>query len=210
MGHPASDAFAYAASGSTAATANLGPMRALRALGWAAVWSAALFLLLLVAGLVCGCATPRQAPMVHGLPNFAQVCPGVYRGGQPADEGWDYLYGVGVSNVIKLDATEEGSDLGALRRGMVVHCHPITLLEQLVTGPDLVEMNAALREIGPGTYIHCLHGEDRTGLLVGLYRLQQGWTKEQASREMLQHGYHMALMGLTDYWNDACAGVCRH
>ena len=185
-------------------------MRALRALGWAAVWSAALFLLLLVAGLVCGCATPRQAPMVHGLPNFAQVCPGVYRGGQPADEGWDYLYGVGVSNVIKLDTTEEGSDLGALARGMVVHGHPITLLEQLVTGPDLVEMNAALREIGPGTYIHCLHGEDRTGLLVGLYRLQQGWTKEQAFREMLQHGYHMALMGLTDYWDDACADVCRH
>jgi len=184
-------------------------MRALKALGGVAVWSAALFLLLLVAGLVCGCATLSPAPMVHGLPNFAQVCPGVYRGGQPADEGWDYLYGVGVSNVIKLDTTEEGSDLGALQRGMVVHCHPITLLEQLVTGPDLVEMDAALREICPGTYIHCLHGEDRTGLLVGLYRLQQGWTKEQASREMLQHGYHTALMGLTDYWNDACADVCR-
>ena len=78
----------------------------------AAVWSAALFLLLLVAGLVCGCATPSPAPMVHGLPNFAQVCPGVYRGGQPANEGWDYLYGVGVSKRHQAGHNGGGERLG--------------------------------------------------------------------------------------------------
>ena len=39
--------------------------------------------------------------------------------------------------------------------------------------------------------IHCAHGADRTGAMVALYRVVvQGWTKEQAVREMNQGGYH--------------------
>jgi tyrosine-protein phosphatase SIW14 len=160
---------------------------------------------LLLAVLCWGCAsTPNTGP-VHGVPHFDQVERGIYRGGQPADDGWDYLASIGVSNVIKLNTTSEGSDDGATRRGMAVRYHPITLWQQLLTGPDILSMNEALAEIGPGTFIHCTHGEDRTGLLVGLYRLQEGWSKDKALLEMVQHGYHTALMGLTDYWTDAPA-----
>ena len=39
--------------------------------------------------------------------------------------------------------------------------------------------------------IHCQHGKDRTGLVIGLIRvLHQGWKPEDAFREMLKYGYN--------------------
>ena len=60
----------------------------------------------------------------------------------------------------------------------------------------------AVDAIKPGTFIHCTHGHDRTGLVVGCYRvLKQGWTKNDAYAEMLQHGFHPELLGLYLFWD---------
>jgi protein tyrosine/serine phosphatase len=49
--------------------------------------------------------------------------------------------------------------------------------------------------------IHCFHGEDRTGLLVGLYRFYQDkWTPEAAYQEMLKMGFHKKFTALKDYF----------
>ena len=38
--------------------------------------------------------------------------------------------------------------------------------------------------------VHCQHGADRTGTMCALYRIAvQGWTKEEAIREMTAGGY---------------------
>ncbi|MBC3268788.1 dual specificity protein phosphatase family protein [Pseudomonas sp. SWRI81] len=38
--------------------------------------------------------------------------------------------------------------------------------------------------------MHCKHGSDRTGLMAAMYRLVvQGWTKEQALKEMTEGGF---------------------
>ena len=40
-------------------------------------------------------------------------------------------------------------------------------------------------------YIHCLHGKDRTGMVVAAYRiLEQGWSYKRAFREMDEYGFH--------------------
>jgi protein tyrosine phosphatase (PTP) superfamily phosphohydrolase (DUF442 family) len=39
--------------------------------------------------------------------------------------------------------------------------------------------------------VHCLHGADRTGTMCALYRIAvQGWTKEEAVREMTEGGFN--------------------
>lgn len=39
--------------------------------------------------------------------------------------------------------------------------------------------------------VHCLHGEDRTGMVCGAYRIiAQGWTAESAKAEMFELGFH--------------------
>ena len=38
--------------------------------------------------------------------------------------------------------------------------------------------------------VHCQHGSDRTGTMVAIYRIvYQGWTKSQATDEMINGGF---------------------
>ncbi|MBY0549785.1 MAG: tyrosine-protein phosphatase [Candidatus Obscuribacterales bacterium] len=41
------------------------------------------------------------------------------------------------------------------------------------------------------TYVHCIHGRDRTGCMLGIFRLTQGWSYEDALSEMQEHGFCM-------------------
>jgi protein tyrosine/serine phosphatase len=41
------------------------------------------------------------------------------------------------------------------------------------------------------TYVHCLHGKDRTGYIIAAYRMQMcGWSHKAATDEMFEHGFH--------------------
>jgi hypothetical protein len=112
-----------------------------------------------------GCATGGQV-LTNDVPGFDQVEQGIYRGGQPASaKGWAWLQSAGVSNVVKLNLLEEGTDAPAAALGMRVQYFPIDTMQQLVTGPDAAGVSNAVAAIGPGTFVHCLHGEDRTGLV---------------------------------------------
>ena len=55
--------------------------------------------------------------------------------------------------------------------------------------------------LSEGTYVHCEHGQDRTGLIIGAYRVRvQRWSKSQAYQEMKAHGFHPLLHGLYSSW----------
>lgn len=44
---------------------------------------------------------------------------------------------------------------------------------------------------GQNVLIHCLHGEDRTGICIAAYRIKyQGWTVDRAREEMFSLGFH--------------------
>ena len=86
---------------------------------------AALAILLCFAGTVdCRAAdisnAPRASEVASGIPNFHEVSPGVYRGGQPTSAGWAFLKSKGVRTVVKLNLASEGSDEGATKLGMTV------------------------------------------------------------------------------------------
>ncbi len=152
--------------------------------------------------LLAGCTTPE----VSTIPNFAVVSDGVFRGGQPTDRGWWQLRLAGVTNVVKLnlpDASDGGDDTGALQQGMVVHRFPIDFPKQLFGPVPKDKIDAAVACVGPGTFLHCAHGQDRTGIAIAVYRMRHdGWTKERAEKEMLEHGFHKVLHGLWDFWED--------
>jgi protein tyrosine/serine phosphatase len=43
-------------------------------------------------------------------------------------------------------------------------------------------------------FVHCKHGQDRTGLILGLYRVYyQHWRPADAYQEMLDYGFHPIL-----------------
>ncbi len=87
-------------------------------------WQIKFTKLVCAAAVVCGswflagCVT---RPVVNGVPNFAEVQAGLYRGGQPNEQGWQFLRSLGVTNVVKLN--REVADTPADR--MIVHFIPL-------------------------------------------------------------------------------------
>ena len=144
-----------------------------------------------------GCAT---RPVVNGVPNFAQVEAGLYRGGQPDEQGWQFLRSLGVTNVVKLNR----EDADATPAGMSVHFIPLppaTIWEAFrQPGSNEVWQAVQAMQLG-GTYVHCRHGRDRTGLVVGCYRVWiGGWSESAAAREMGALGYRWWIPGLAAFW----------
>jgi hypothetical protein len=137
------------------------------------------------------------------IPNLALVEPGIWRGGQPDAEGWRQLKLLGVTNVVKLNLEMEGSDQRAEELGLRVNRVPICLARQLFKGPSNRQIQKATSAICPGTYVHCQHGEDRTGLMIACWRMQsagEAFSKEKAEADMLANGFHRSLGGLWGAW----------
>ena len=159
--------------------------------------------LFLAAAVVCagwclaGCVT---RPVVNGIPNFSEVEAGIYRGGQPNDQGWQYLRSLGVTNVVKLNRGAADSPTP----GMTVHFIPLppATICEMFQQPRSNDVWRAVQAMNQGgTYVHCQHGRDRTGLVVGCYRLWiDGWSEPAAAREMGAQGYRWYIPGLTTFW----------
>jgi len=170
-------------------------------------------------------ADPRNL-CSHGIPNLATVDKpepsrrAVYRGGQPTAEGWAYLHDtMGVQTVVKLndasESWEQGEDEPARRLGMTVvnasmppHDHGLAPASLLELFKDIPEDTLALavatvaREHQGNVYVHCSHGRDRTGLVVGLYRvLIQKQDPRSAHQEMNQEGFRPLNLNLSEYWH---------
>lgn len=166
-----------------------------------------------------GCA-PHYT--VHNVPQLALVLTtahggAIYRGGQPttdyatntdaeAPDGWEYLRWLGVDRDIKLNTWHEGSDAGAVANSIAVEALPIDTWHQILGNPRFTVLRAAhdaCEEANAGhvVFIHCTHGNDRTGVAAAtIRRLCQGWTKGAARREMSARGYHWLLFGLDRAW----------
>jgi hypothetical protein len=100
--------------------------------------------------------------------------------------------------VVKLNTGTTDDCVAAL--GMHVTKIPISTWKQIF-GPVGRDMTNAVAAIGPGTLVHCTHGQDRTGLVLACYReWSQGWPKAAAQKEMLDDGFHPMLRGLWDFW----------
>lgn len=158
------------------------------------------FMFLFMSSLIAGCASASK-PTVRGIPNFGEIAPGIYRGGQPASkDGWDYLKSLGVVHVLKLNTESEGADDPRFQ----IERYPITLSHQIIFEPSPRLIEYAVHAIHPGTFVHCSHGQDRTGLIVGEYRVRMcGWSHEAAWREMREYGFHPILFGLERAWEEA-------
>jgi len=135
-----------------------------------------------------------------GIKNFAPVTIGIFRGAQPRDDDWQQLVDLGITHVVKLNTAKEGSDEAAVQAGLIVDAYPINIWQQILLEPPESVVKAAVAALKPGTFVHCTHGQDRTGLIVGCFRRLNGWSKSDAYAEMIDHGFHPELIGLDLYW----------
>lgn len=130
------------------------------------------------------------------LPNFHEVHPFLYRGGQPTEAGLKKLKEMGITTIIDLRGSPEmvfDERKAATALGLKCINLPMSskapTKEQVRTFLETVE-EAQKQPDKSKVFVHCAHGSDRTGCMVGLWRVtHDGWNYDQAYKEMRRYWF---------------------
>lgn len=141
------------------------------------------------------------------LPNFHRINAGLYRGGQPKENGFERLASIGIRTVINLrddDRREDAEEKEVQALGMRYFNVP---LNDLFGRPSDENMERILAIVNAPenqpVFVHCRRGADRTGTVIAIYRIgNEGWTSEQAKSEAKRYGMGFWVIGMKDYIND--------
>ena len=140
---------------------------------------------------------------VRGLTQFVQVTPNLFRGGQPTDQGFEALAGMGIGIVVDLRGARKREHDLVTKLGMKYvaipwHC-PFPKDKVFAEFLTLIRQNPEKK-----VFVHCRLGDDRVGMMIAAYRMaEQGWTAEEAKKEMRASGFttshHLICPGLSGY-----------
>ena len=161
-------------------------------------------ILFLIFFLALASGQDRSEPRgIEGVPDFVEVTPHFYRGGQPTRQGFENLHRLGVSLVVDLrgDRESERRLIHSLGMGYVAlpwHC-PFPHDEVFARFLKLMRENSQRK-----VFVHCRLGDDRVGMMVAAYRMaEQHWSAEEAMQEMkasgFSAGHHLLCPGLARY-----------
>lgn len=155
------------------------------------------FAVAMTVALALGCATAHRP---DGMPaNFGAVDEGrIYRGAQPTPVELEALAKRGVKTIVKLNTKRRSEELqAAARLGMKVievrlNAHTVG---RAAACAAVERAYAAMTDpANQPVFVHCDHGRDRTGFLVGLYRERaEAWPFAQVERELAQYGHDAKL-----------------
>jgi protein tyrosine/serine phosphatase len=144
--------------------------------------------------VVDGSKLAAQVKKVEDLPNFHEVHPYLFRGGQPTPAGLNKLKEMGIATIIDLRGSPEqvyneqkaAHALGMKCINLPMSSQPPTK-KQVATFIKEVERAASGKSNGP-VFLHCAHGSDRTGCLVGIWRVtHDGMGYDDAYKEMRKY-----------------------
>jgi protein tyrosine/serine phosphatase len=181
-----------------------------------------LALLISTALFPIGHRAEAKTAATEDLPNYHVVHPYLLRGGQPTTKGLQELRDSGVTTIIDLRAPSERTfdeSREALKLGMRYLNLPMSsqapTKEQVAQFESIVSQaeknlikagntgNATVTEKPgekfPGSvFLHCAHGSDRTGCMVGIWRVtHDGWTYDKAYKEMRQYWFNPKFENLS-------------
>lgn len=167
--------------------------------------------------------------LVRSLPRFYRVSDEVYRGSKPNAQQLRTLKDLGVRSVINLQYSatdnEESRNIAelnkedekklkslgcgddAVRATQMTYLATPVMAQPLTPGdPQSLEnidvaLNLLRDKNNLPAFVHCSHGEDRTGLVIGLYRVfEQKWSAEKAHAEMLEFNFHPILQNVLEQY----------
>jgi hypothetical protein len=128
------------------------------------------------------------------MQRFAVVDDMLLRGSAPNADDLMMLKNLwGVKNILSLDE-DVGMKISPIcrRLGLKQLIVPVWFGDSEHT-KILAQIIPSLSRSGP-TYVHCYHGQDRTGMAVAMYRVANGWPLTDALREAAKHGMGMRFI----------------
>lgn len=137
------------------------------------------------------------------LPNFHQVNPQLYRGAQPRAGGLKTLKAIGVKTIVNLRGKDEQTGAeGEEARTLGLRYYNVPLPEFSRPKDEDVQqvMNLINAVENQPVFVHCRHGEDRTGTIIACYRItHDGWSAVEAKKEAGKLGMSWTQVGMKRY-----------
>lgn len=138
------------------------------------------------------------------LPAYVDINANVARGGRPTAKGIEQLSRKGFRTILNIENNIEAINRERLwveSAGMNYISIPLGW-DRAPADEEIDEILRLLKD--PNNFpifLHCKHGEDRTGMVMGIYRvLVDGWSRQAAYEEMLELGFHKIFKALEDYF----------
>jgi protein tyrosine/serine phosphatase len=103
-------------------------------------------------------------------------------------DGYRSLSGLGIKTVLNLST--EGDAEEAKRFGIKEIYAPMRFFRDVDAGKMQEHMQTLSDTSLYPLYVHCAQGCDRTGMVVACYRIESGWSNEDAIAEMDSFGFH--------------------
>ena len=159
--------------------------------------------------LVSASGFSAAAVALPGLPNFQKVNEQVYRGGQPAPEGFVNLAALGIKTVVDLRGIGEHSQADEQRIVEGSGMRYVSVPMKGMSTPEASSVDTVLALLdnssaGP-VFVHCQRGAERTGALLSVYRIRHdGWDSKKALEEAGSLGmswYQRALRNYVIHFN---------
>jgi protein tyrosine/serine phosphatase len=129
------------------------------------------------------------------LPNFHEVHPYLFRGGEPTEAGMEKLKEKNIATIIDLRGKSEKTaqeeewarKLKFKYINLPMSSKPPTA-KQVKTFMDAV--SHAQKQGDAPVFVHCAHGSDRTGCMVGIWRVSKdGYSYDEAYKEMRHYWF---------------------
>lgn len=139
---------------------------------------------------------PAEKLKIVGVPNAGKINDVLFRGAQPSAEGLAELKKLGVTTVVDLRGNRgevqwERSQSEAL--GMRFVNIPV-LGWSSPADAQVAQFLKLFNDPNQKIFVHCLFGEDRSGVMVAAYRIAADkWSAHQALHEMNSFGFHHYL-----------------
>ncbi len=144
--------------------------------------------------------TTAEKIELPGCGNLYKVSETLYRGEQPTADGFVELEKLGIKTIVNLRSLH--SDENKLKETGLAY----ERIRMEAWDPEQAEIEQFLTIVTDPAkqpvFVHCLHGADRTGTMVAVYRIVvEDWEKEKALDEMTQgpFGFHEVFDGLPEF-----------
>ncbi|MBX9689736.1 MAG: tyrosine-protein phosphatase [Candidatus Obscuribacterales bacterium] len=139
------------------------------------------------------------------LPNFHEVHPFLYRSGEPTEAGLRKLKEMGIKTLIDLRApSERAFDEGKAAEALGMKYIMLTMTSAPPTQKQVDKMLKTIKEAkdeakNGSVLVHCAHGSDRTGCMLGIWRVtQENWSYDEAYKEMRKYWFTPKFTKLAD------------
>ena len=115
-----------------------------------------------------------------------------------------------IINLRFFDRNDDQEELSNLPLNLVNHPLKSWRIKPKEIAAVLYDIEQAQKK--GGVLVHCYHGADRTGLIIGMYRIvNQGWSIDEAKREMMEgpYGFHTVWRNIPKMYNQDTVNQVR-